>query len=457
MRLALLLCLALQAGFAQPAPEETLRHFTALLKLDTRNPPGNETRAVEYLRGILEREGIPVEIFAQDPNRANLVARLKGNGSKRPLLIMGHTDVVGVQPEKWTVDPFAAVRKDGYIYGRGTTDDKDNLVACLMVMLALKRQNVPLDRDVIFLAESGEESTTAVGIDYMVKEHWPAIEAEFALAEGWGGISRKGKPLYLQVATTEKVPRPVQLRATGSSGHGSMPRPDNAIVRLSQALAKVGAWQPPMRLNATTQAYFERLANVSTPENAQRYRDISNPGKASAADQYFRTNELEHYSILRTSVSPTIVKAGFRHNVIPSEAEATLDVRALPDEDMPKFYAELKRVIGDETVQVVPDPPGRPSATESKLDTEAFRALERVQRTMYPGALTIPSMMTGATDMAQLRAKGVQAYGIGPMSEEGEAAIHGAHSDDERIAEASLHDFVRFLWSTVLEIAGSKP
>ncbi|MEJ7604718.1 MAG: M20/M25/M40 family metallo-hydrolase, partial [Bryobacteraceae bacterium] len=154
---------------------------------------------------MLEAEGIAIKTFALDPARMNLVARIKGNSSKRPILLMGHTDVVGVQREKWTVDPFAAIRKDGFIYGRGATDDKDNLTAGLMVLLLLKRSNVVLDRDVILLAEAGEESSTNVGIDFMVREHWPEIDAEFALAEGWGGMERKGKVLYMGVSTTEKI------------------------------------------------------------------------------------------------------------------------------------------------------------------------------------------------------------------------------------------------------------
>lgn len=447
--------LVLQAEHA-PDPAETLRHFTALLKIDTRNPPGNETKAVEYLKQTLEGEGIPFQIFALDPHRANLVARLKGTGAKRPILIMGHTDTVGTQREKWTVDPLGAVRKDGYVYGRGATDDKDNLVACLMVMLELKRQGVRLDRDVIFLAEAGEESTTKFGIDFMVEKHWPEIEAEYALAEGWGGTHRNGKPVLVQVAATEKMPQTVRLRASGTAGHGSMPRMDNAIVRLARAVERAGDWQTPMRLTPVVQAYFERLARVSPPEQAQRYRDIADPAKAAAIDSFFRSNEIEHYSILRTSISPTMLTGGFRSNVIPSEAEATLDIRTLQDEDLPKFYDELRRAIGDKNVEVIPpDQPSRPRG-ESRLDTELFRVLEQSQKEIYPGALTLPAMMTGATDMAQLRAKGVQAYGIGPLTSEADGSAHGAHSDDERIEEASLHNFVRFLWTAVVGIAGAQ-
>jgi acetylornithine deacetylase/succinyl-diaminopimelate desuccinylase-like protein len=452
---SLLLLLSLAAPDWNRAAPELLEHYTALLRIDTSNPPGNETAAAKYLQSVLEREGIPSKLLALDPARANLLARLKGNGRKRPILIMGHTDVVGVQREKWTVDPFAALRKDGYVYGRGALDDKDNLASCLMLMLLLKRQGVALDRDVIFLAEAGEEGTTRVGIDYMVEQHWAEIEAEYALAEGGGGVARDGKPFYVTVSTTEKVPRGIRLIARGSAGHGSRPRPDNAVVRIAGAVAKVGAWQPPLRLNDTTRAYFERLATISEPEKAARYRHIVDPQQAPAIDRYFAQHEIGHYSMLRTSISPTIIKAGFRSNVIPSEAEAYLDVRALPDEDLEQLHAELRRVIGDPNVEVVGARRGRPASPPSRHDTEMFRALEKAQRAVYPGAITLPTMLTGATDVAQLRARGVQAYGVGPLVEEKDSNSGGAHGDDERLAEAALGKLLEFLWSAVVEVAAS--
>jgi len=429
-----------------------------LIRINTSNPPGNETAVVNYVKEALDREGIPYKIFAQEPGRANLVARLKGNGSKRPILIMGHTDTVGVQPEKWPVDPFGAVRKDGYIWGRGTTDNKDCVAAGLMLMLQLKRLRVPLDRDVIFLAEASEESSNLnVGIEYMVNEHWPEIEAEFALAEGGFVHSENGRVRFVEIAATEKVPRRAKLVATGTSGHGSRPRRDNAIVHLSTAVSKIGNWEPPMRLNDITRTYFERLATISPPEEAARYNGIVNPQKAAAIQNYFAMHDLGKYSILRTSISPTILTAGFRLNVIPSTAEATLDIRALPDEDITKFYAEMERVIGDPAVKLIPTGEGgRPPAPPSRLDTEMFRALEATQRRLYPGAITVPGMVTGATDLAQLRAKGVQAYGIGPRFDEAEFAEHGWHSDVERLSEDSLHGLVQFLWYAVLEVAAAK-
>lgn len=462
VRLALLwLCAFASASAGQRYPadwararEQAIEHLVALVRIDTRNPPGNETRAANYIHAALEREGIPSELFALEPDRANLVARLKGNGSKKPILILGHTDVVGVQREKWSVDPFAGLRKDGFIYGRGATDDKPHAAAGLVVMTLLKRLNVKLDRDIIFLAEAGEEGTTNIGIDFMVDRHWDRIAAEYALAEGGHIESQNGKARFVEITTTEKVPRGVRLVAHGTAGHGSRPIPDNAVVRLASAVAKVGAWHTPMRLCDTTRAYFERLAAISPPEQAWRYNHIADAARGPEIDRYFFEHEPAHYSILRTSVTPTIVKAGFRSNVIPSEAEAYLDVRALPDEDMDRFCAEMRRVVGDAAVEVIPPKRGRPAGAPSRIDSEMFRALETVQRRMFPGAITLPSMLTGATDLAQLRARGVQAYGFGPVVEAGETG--GPHADDERLAEDSLFQLVQFLWYTVQEVAASK-
>ncbi|MEO7652889.1 MAG: M20/M25/M40 family metallo-hydrolase [Bryobacteraceae bacterium] len=436
----------------QKTGREAIEHITQLIRIDTSSPPGNETKAAEYLKKVLEREGISTALFALQPERANLVARIKGNGSKRPLLVMGHTDVVGVQKDKWKFDPFSATRQGGYIYGRGAVDDKDNLTAGLMLMLLLKRLDVKLDRDVILLAEAGEEGTTSAGIDFMVDKHWSEIDAEYALAEGASTVSRNGKVVYVGISATEKVPRTVHLVAHGRAGHGSQPTQHNAVIRLANAVAKVGAWQPPMRLNDVTRTYFERLATISPPEEAYRYSHITDAAAAPAIEEYFAKHEAGNYSVLRTSVVPTVIKAGFRYNVIPSEADATLDVRALPDEDMPKFYAELKRIVADPNVDVVPPTRrGRPVSKPSRIDSEMFRALEAAQKRMFPEAITLPTMSTGATDQAQLRAKGVASYGFGPISDE--FGGHGAHSDDERIEEKSLEKLVEFLWYAVLGVA----
>lgn len=436
--------------------EETMTHFQAIIRINSSDPPGNEAPVVEYLKSVLDKEGIPTKVFATDPRRPNLVARLKGNGKKKPVLIMGHTDVVSIDSTKWKFPAFSATRDGGYVYGRGTVDDKDNVVAGLMVMLTLKRMNVSLDRDVIFLAEAGEEGNVRYGIEFMVREHWPEIEAEFCFAEGGGVVRKDGKIQYAGIATTEKMGRGAKLVSRGTAGHGSVPLQDNAIVHLSQAIAKIAAWQTPMRLNETTRAFFERLSSISAPEEAARYRALLDGKGAQAAQEYFAAKEPRIYSTLRTSISPNIIKGGYRSNVIPSEAEATLDIRALPDEDMDRLFDEMRRLINDSQVEVVPNTSGRrPGSRPSLLGTEAFRASEAAVKKVY-NTITIPTMLTGATDMSFVRAKGVECYGIGPMTdvEDGPKGF-GAHSDQERILEESLHKFVQFNWEIIYNLAKS--
>ena len=441
----------------EAAGEESINYLVDLVQIDTSNPPGNETQAAMYIKAVLASEGIDAELYALEPERANLVARIKGNGSRRPILIMGHTDVVGVQRERWTEDPFGGSRSDGYVYGRGTLDDKDNVTAGLMVMLMLKRYGVDLDRDIIFLAESGEEGTPRVGINYMVENHWDLIDAEFCLAEGGNNILEANGVKVVGIQTAEKKPRRATLVARGSAGHGSVPRLDNAVTHLAQAVAKAGSWQTEMRLNGTTRAYFDRLATISDPEDAWRYRNVGNPAETEAIQQYFLETFPYHYSVLRTSVVPTVMNGGFRNNVIPSEATAILDIRMLPDEDVDAFYQKLTDLIDDPQVTVVPEPIYRPESTPSPIDNDMFQSLEKVAKRMYPDATVIPRMSTGATDMAQVRSMGVPSYGIGPVrSVEEMNSGRGAHGDDERISEEAMKQLVQFLWYTIIDIAASE-
>ena len=437
---------------------ETMQHFQSLLRLDTSSPPGNEIRAVQYLEQVLTREAIPYQILVKDPQRPNLVARIKGNGKKRPILVMGHTDVVTVDPQKWTFPPFGGTRDGGYVYGRGAVDDKDNVVAGLMLMLTLKRTGVALDRDVIFLAESGEEGAPEFGAQFMIDNHFSAIDAEYCLAEGGGIVRSGGRVQQANVGTTEKEPRPIELIARGPAGHGSVPRKDNAVARLSAAVAKVVAWVPPLQVSETTVAYFRMLSALVPPDVAQRYRDVLNPDpKVSApAAEWLLENQPQHWSMLHTSLVPTIIDGGYRYNVIPSEAKALVDVRLHPEEDQATFLDRVRAVVNDPNVEVrwFRDP-YRPAGA-SRLNTEAFTVLQSQIKTHY-GTVSLPTMGTGATDMAQIRSKGVQCYGVGPAIDSEDAGRgFGAHSDQERILESELHRFVRFQYDVVLELARSR-
>lgn len=456
---AFLVLLAARPASAQSpdfrgAGDEAVQLLQQLVRIDTSNPPGNEGMVADHLRSLFEAEGISVALFAKDPARANLVARLPGNGSRPPLLLMAHSDVVGVERESWTVSPFDGVVADGYVYGRGSQDDKGQVAAMAEVLLMLARAGVTLDRDIILLVEAGEEGTTEWGIDYMVESHLEEIRADFALNEGGSAhITLDGSVDRVDVATTEKVGyRGVRLVAHGVAGHGSRPRPDNPVVHLAAAVAKVGEHQMPVRLNETTREYFKRMADISPPEEAFLYRNVDDAILGPMVQEYFRQNDFLHNSILRTSVSPNIITGGFRRNVIPTRAEAELDVRMAPGDDIEAVLAELEQVIDDPAVEVIPPTSWRPAGDPSPLDSDLFRALEHTQEQMFPDAATLPTMLTSATDGAQLRAVGIPTYGVGIPS----AEASRAHGNDERVSVTGLRLFVEYLYRTVMRVGGAQ-
>lgn len=437
-----------QTSVSSPEPAGILVN---LIKINTSNPPGNETQAAQYIKGLLAAEGISSEIFESAPGRGNLVARIKGNGKARPLMLMAHLDVVGVERDKWKIDPFAGTIKDGYIYGRGASDDKGMLAANVAAFLQLHRDKVPLDRDIILLAEAGEEGTPKYGIEYMIENHWDKIDCEYVMNEGGAIHLENGSVNYVAIATTEKVPRGMTVTARGSSGHGSMPRPDNAVVHLSAAIAKLGTWQTPMRLNDTTRVYFQKRAQIADPELKALLANLDSPETQNQLQQKYWSE----YSKLRTSIVPTIIKGGFRTNVIPADAEATLDVRALPDEDISALIEQMNKVVNDPAIEIKRTSGNdRPAGAPSRLDTDLYRAMEATAHKMFPQAITLPDMLTGATDSAQLRAKGVQAYGISsPKTDDDVRRVHG---NDERTSVDGLKVFTKYLHDVAVAVAATK-
>ena len=427
---------------------ETGGFLKDLIRLDTQNPPGNESKVAQYLAGVLAREGIPFEIIEPVPGRANIVARIKGDGSKQPLLLMAHADVVPVQRDHWSVDPFSGIERDGVIYGRGAFDDKAMVASNLEVILELNRHKIPLARDVIFLAESDEE-TGGSGMRTLIEKYWDRIACEFALNEGEGAGLEHGHVESMTVATGEKIARRIKLIARGTSGHGSVPLLDNAVVHLAAAVATLGTWDTPARLNDTTREFFHRLASIAPAEERGWYTDVLSPKSQSE----LRRHHPAYYSMLRTSVVPTMLTAGVKVNVIPSTAEASIDIRALPDEDPVALSAAIVKLINDPQIEVTPyDATPRPAPTASSMHTELFAALEHAQRVVAPHAITLPTMTNGGTDAANLRAKGVQAYGIMVPMTESEMATH--HGDDERVEVEQLGLFVRYEWIAVTQVAG---
>ncbi len=294
---ASLVCAQGKAVDWKTADAETLRYFTDLIKQNTSNPPGNETVEAKYLQAILEKEGIPTKLVGTNPQRLSLIATLKGNGSKKPIIVMGHTDVVGVQRDRWTQDPFGAALIDGFIWGRGTLDDKPLVLGSLMTVLLLKRSGQPLDRDVIFVAESGEEggggNDGSYGIGYIIRNNWADIDAEYCLSECGDFRSVGGKVIYQKVGVDEKVGRAMRLVAHGTAGHGSQPREDNPIAHLGAAVAKIAAWDPPIHLTDTTRTFIEKRAAVAAPEEAARLRALFDPAKAAEAQAWLKKNDVE--------------------------------------------------------------------------------------------------------------------------------------------------------------------
>ena len=435
---------------------ETLAHLQRLIRINTENPPGNELAVAQYLDSTLKAEGIETHLFEPAPGRAALVARLRGDGSRRPVIIMGHMDVVGVERSKWSVDPFAAEIKDGYLYGRGAIDDKGMLAANLQTMLLLKRHVLDtggrLSRDVIFVANSDEEESGEFGMRWLVKNHRDLIDAEFVLNEGGRTRIVAGKPLYVAVQNTEKVPHVVTVTARGPGGHASVPLKGNAITRLGRALSAIGAHQEPVLVNATTRAFFGQLATV-WPDVAER-RAMADVASRDSARVQRGARVLGGTpvfdAVLRTGISATLVSGGIRSNVIPTEAVAKLNVRTLPGQSIDSVVARLRRGINDSSVTLTITDRGD-DAPPSDFTSPLFAAIAMTVKELAPSMVTVPYLSTGATDSARLRQLGMQAYGVlpFPMNQDDEDRMHG---NDERIPLAALDFGTRLVYGALWRV-----
>jgi len=439
-------------------PQEAIAWLEGLIRINTTNPPGNELAAANYIAGILEKEGIPHEVIEVSPGRGIVVARLSASvmpDASRSLLLLAHLDVVGVTREKWTVDPFAAITQNGYLYGRGVIDDKGMVIANLATIVALKRNSVPLDRDVIFLADDDEEQGGDASIKTVIAKHWDKIAAGFAINEEGRVIVKNGKPIYVGIQTSEKVAVNVTVISTGTSGHGSQPRPDNAVVHLSQAVAKIGEYEPPVKFIPETERYFEQLAKVEDEDTAKWIRALEQPSRQSLAVK--RISELSPIwnSMMRDTIAPTMLQAGVRPNVIPSEARANLNVRLLPGDSINDVLADLKKLVNDPQVRFEIAPNAGTPSPPSSLESPLYQSIQRASEQEFPGIVTMPYMSTGATDSAQLRLHNVQAYGLLPFPLTEEDVLR-MHADDERIPLDSFRKGVEFLYRIVNDFVARK-
>ncbi|HEX8848730.1 MAG TPA: M20/M25/M40 family metallo-hydrolase [Gemmatimonadaceae bacterium] len=438
------------------ATAETVAHLQAMLRMNTVNPPGNEIVVARYLQDVLTRDGIDTKLFEPAPGRAAVVARLRGDGSRRPVILMAHMDVVGVEQDKWSVDPFGGAVKDGYVYGRGAIDDKGMLAANLEAMLLLKRHLVDrgatLSRDVVFVANSDEEAGGDWGMGWLVANHPELLEAEFAVNEGGRTRIVGGRPLYLAVQNTEKVSHVVEMHVKGSGGHASVPLADNPLWRLGRALAAIGAHREPLDIRPTTREFFARLSRV-WPDAAEceAMADVVSTEatrQARGADQLARIPVLD--ALLRNGVSAAIVSGGIRSNIIPTEAIATLNVRTLPGAVLEDVIARLRRAVDDEQVDFRVVDRGT-DAPASDFESPMFRAIADATHALDPEMAVVPYMSTGATDSARLRQLGIQAFGIlpFPMDQNDEDRMHG---HDERVPVASLAFGTRVIYGALVRV-----
>lgn len=429
-----------------------------LLRINTTNPPGNELAAAKYMAEILQQGGIHADIFETSPGRGFLVARLSATAvpdPSRALLLMSHLDVVGVDRSKWTVDPFGAVIKDGYLYGRGAIDDKAMGAANLAVLIALKRAGTRLNRDVILLAECDEEDGGTQGMRIIVEKYWDKIAAGYAINEGGHAAMKNGKVQYIGVQASEKVSVAVTVIATGPAGHGSMPRKDNPVLHLAAAMEKIGNYEAPVQLNSVTRAYFEAIANVEDEETGKWMRALESSDRSEHAARWISNASPMWNSMLRDSIAPTMLQAGIRRNVVPSEARGVINIRLLPGNPMEALLSKLQQLVNDPQIRFEVQPGGGEAAPSSSLTSDLYSTITRQAKQDFPGTTVVPFLSTGATDSWPLRMRNVQAYGLMPfpLADTDFARMHG---DDERIPVQSFHKGVQFLGDIVSDFVVSK-
>ena len=429
-----------------------------LIKINTTNPPGNEQAAAKYVMGVLQKDGITAEELPLAPGRTAVVARLRSSAvadPSRALLLVAHLDVVGVERAKWTVDPFAAVVKDGYIYGRGAIDDKAMLAINLATFIALKRANAHLVRDVIFLATDDEEGGGENSIKTLIAKYWDKLAAGFALNEGGNVVLKNGKVQYVAVQASEKVSLYVNVIARGTTGHASMPTKDNPVVHLSAAVAKIGAFVAPVHYTAIVRRYFEGLAGLEDDEIAKWMRSLDTSDRGEHAERVISEANPQWNAMLRDTISPTMLTAGVRPNVIPAEARAILNIRLLPGDTIDALLGELNKLVNDPLVTLELQPDGGLAAPPSSLENDFYSDIVKITAQEFGGAPVLPYQSPWATDSAQLRLHNVQSYGLWPfpLTDEDLKRMHG---NDERIPLVSFDRGLNVEAHIVAEFAVAK-
>jgi acetylornithine deacetylase/succinyl-diaminopimelate desuccinylase-like protein len=472
---ACLVLLARVSVTAQSTPE-VARLLAEIIRIDTSNPPGNEGKLAEFLRTKFAPLGFEIDIIpTPQPGKEHFIARLRSDGSKRPILIAAHADVVGVEREKWSVDPFAGLIKDGYVWGRGAIDFKGGLAIFAQAVLDIARQKRPLARDIIFVSEADEEGGL-YGTHLLAEKAWDKIDCEFALNEGgWIIKDASGKVQYVSISTADKSSITLRLTARGTSTHSSMPRPDNAIFILARALGKLSQYETKPKLTDSTREFFTTLSETSPEPMKTHFRNLvadADPKPVVAADQAISENTLLH-AIMRNTIAPVFLSAGVRGNVIPGSAEATINFRTIPGTSAAELIAEVRAAIDEPRVDVTqsfqassgaPLTPEQQKAreqamrsasapVESRKDTVLYQALVKNAKLTYPGARVTPYLFQAGTDAAAWRSRGIPVYGIYPYPITAQD-LERMHGNDERVPIESLVSGLEMITNTLLEVAG---
>lgn len=432
--------------------KEALELFIQYLKIDTTNPPGNEIRAARFFAGICKREGIEHQVFEPSPGRGVIWARVRGDGSRRPIILLNHSDVVPHSKEFWSVDAFSAAIKDGFIYGRGAMDMKSLGMAQFVTMLTLKRAKVPLKRDVIFLATADEEAGGLNGAGWFAKNHPELIKgAEFLFNEGGNNIvDSSGKVLSVGVGPSEKTPAWLRLTATGEPGHGSTPRANSSVNRLLRALNRLLDYTPPIQLTPVVEQSFRSVAQLVPPQQAAKYANLR---EAVKDPDFLRQLESDPFarSIIRNTISVTVLQGSNKINVIPPVATAEIDTRLVPGEKLDRWIAELRGVIKDDSIKI--EPILSFEANDSPTDSELVKTVAAIVKQKFPEAVITYPVLAGFTDSHYYRDLGVMSYGFSPFVAPPRELGGGYHGNDEHIGRKAYVEGVKFFYEIVERLA----
>jgi acetylornithine deacetylase/succinyl-diaminopimelate desuccinylase-like protein len=437
--------------------KEAVSNLQTLVRFDTTNPPGNELPLVKHLAAQLTEEGLAPQILESAPGRANLVVRLKGDGSERPLLLLSHLDVVPAEPARWTHPPFEGEVEEGYLWARGAIDSKLTTAVGLQVLLLCKRMNLPLKRDLVLVAAADEERGGVFGAKWLAENHPEIFDAEYGINEAGGfAVLIDGKPVYTcQVG--EKGSAELNLVGRGQPGHSSVPHGDNAIFHLAKALEILGKQKMPHQVTPSVRAFFEGAAAIQEREEvAILLREMLDPSTQERALVQLPVNDatrLMFDAMVRNTCAPTILDAGVKRNVIPSEAIARLSGRPLPGATEGSFAQEVKDIVGD-VVDFEMESDFRPGA-EFDHETPLFDAIQSSMKQFDPEGAVVPYMQTGGTDARFLVDRDIHIYGFIPMRyEEGEEFFELCHGHDERVSEANVQFGVQVLFDVVSRLNG---